>query len=81
MGKTGLKMKDINDMSYRSFCLVYQSQVDNDIYFAQKIIQASFKYDVKEDVNYPLFTKKKDKFDEILQNKDSFVNKINSVNI
>ena len=81
IGKTGLKMQDINAMSYRSFCLTYQSQVDDDMYFANKMIQASFKYDVKDDINHPLFTKKKDRFDEILQNKDSFVNKVNSVNI
>lgn len=72
--KSGLTLKQINEMSYRFFNTMYNQCVENDLFFSQKIIQASEKYKV-DDLVYPLFAKKTNKFD-FLQNADSFTNKL-----
>ena len=41
--------------------------VNSEIYFAQKMVQCSYKYDVKEDVKHPLFEPKKDPYAEIFE--------------
>ena len=65
MGKTGYNIKELNEMSYRIFYQLYNMHVEVDLYYARKIIQASQKYDVKEEVIYPLFEKKKDRYEVI----------------
>jgi len=81
IAKTGILMKDINEMTYRTFEQVYNSCIDTDIYFGQKIIQASYKYKVDDDVKYPMFEKKKDILDQVFSTSDEqMVNKINQVN-
>lgn len=67
--KIGKTFNELNSIPIREFELVYQSCVDNELYIAQKIIQASFKYDIKEDIQFPLYEKKKDPFEEILSGK------------
>lgn len=64
ISKTGFTMKEINEMTYRTFVQIYKSNVDIDIYFANKILQASEKYKV-EDVIYPLYAKEKDALAEL----------------
>ncbi len=63
MGKTGNSIKEINEMSYRMFYQLYITNVEIDLYYARKMIQASTKYEVKEEPIYPLFEKKKDKYE------------------
>ena len=60
------------------FLLIFQPyHIDNDLFFSQKIIQASEKYKVNEDeIVYPLF-KKNDKF-SFLQNADNFEKKVSA---
>ena len=79
IGKTGLSMKDINTMSYRIFNQLYIDNVNLDMYFARKIIQASQKYDVKEEPIYPLFEKPKDKYDKLFVQKDTIQNKLDKI--
>ena len=67
IGKTGMNINQLNDMSYRLFDLIYNSCVNSEIYFAQKMVQCSYKYEVKEDVKHPLFEKKKDPYAEIFE--------------
>ena len=56
--KSGLTLQQINDMAYRHFDIMYNQCIDNDLFFSQKIIQASEKYKVNEDeIVYPLFKK------------------------
>lgn len=75
--KSGLTLKELNEMSYRYFDIMYNHCVNNDLYFSQKIIQASEKYKVNEDeIVYPLF-KKNDKF-SFLQNADNFEKKVSA---
>ena len=75
--KSGLTLQQINDMAYRHFDIMYNQCIDNDLFFSQKIIQASEKYKVNEDeIVYPLF-KKNDKF-SFLQNADNFEKKVSA---
>lgn len=67
VSKTGMEINRINNMSYRLFDLVYNSCVNSEIYFAQKMVQCSYKYEVKEDVKHPLFEPKKDPYAEIFE--------------
>lgn len=65
--RTGIDINTINEMTYRYFDLVYGSSVNSEFYIAQKIIQGSYKYDVKEDIKHPLFEPKKDPYAEIFE--------------
>lgn len=80
IGKTGIMMNELNKMSYRIFHQIYLGAIETDMYYANKIIQSSQKYDVKEEVIYPLFTKKKDKYANIFVSKSSVENKLGKIN-
>lgn len=70
--KSGLTLNEINDLTYRYFDLIYNTCIDNDMFFSQKIIQASEKYKVNDnEIVYPLFKKKNDKLG-FLQDADNF---------
>jgi hypothetical protein len=73
-------MQEINNMAYRTFNMVFKSALDSEMFLANKIIQASFKYEIKEDVSHPLFTRKKNPYEDIFGNKEEFINKINQAN-
>lgn len=81
ISKTGILMKDINEMTYRSFNLIYSSARDSEMYIANKIIQASEKYETKEDVTHPLYTKNKDIVDEVFNTTaEQLESKISNIN-
>lgn len=65
--KTGIMFSQLNEMPYRHFDMVYSSNVNSEIYIAQKMVQCSYKYEVKEDVKHPLFEPKKDPYAEIFE--------------
>lgn len=65
--KTGISIIDLNEMTYRYFDLVYDSNLKSDIYITQKMIQCSEKYEVKEEIKHPLFEPKKDPYAEIFE--------------
>ena len=48
ISKTGILMKSINNMTYRTFSQIYTTNVRIDLYFSQKILQASEKYKIDE---------------------------------
>lgn len=76
--KSSLTLNEINQMSYRYFDLIYNHCVSNDLFFSQKIIQASEKYKINDDeIVYPLFKKKDNKFD-FLTNADDFEKKVSA---
>ena len=79
ISKIGISMKDINDMTYRTFTQVYNYNVNVDLYFAQKILQASQKYDMKEDAIHPLFKKEEDRLKSAFVSKSEFEGKMKSV--
>lgn len=72
--KSGLTLKEINEMAYRHFEIMYNQCVNNDIFFSQKILQASEKYKI-DDLVYPLFKKKESRFD-FLQKAETFEKKV-----
>ena len=79
ISKTGISMKDINDMTYRTFTQVYNYNVNVDLYFAQKILQASQKYDMKEEAIHPLFKKEEDRLKSAFVSKSDFEGKMKNV--
>lgn len=81
ISKTGILMKDINEMTYRTFSQVYQNCLRSELYIGDKIIQGSYKYDVKEVVVHPLLEKPKNIIDEVFKTtNDKIMNKINKIN-
>lgn len=79
ISKTGNSIKELNEMSYRTFNQLYITCIEIDLYYARKMIQASPKYDVKEEPIYPLFDKKRDKYDCIFVSRDSIENKLGKI--
>lgn len=77
--KIGILSKDLIEISYREFIDIYNANVDSEIYIGQKIIQGSYKYEVKEDVQHPLFTKKKDKYEQAFVSREKFDKKLENV--
>lgn len=65
--KMGKMFSEINNMTCREFELIYNSSVNSEIYIGQKIIQGSYKYEVKEDIMHPLFQKKVDPYASIFE--------------
>ena len=55
---------------------MYNQCVSNDLFFSQKILQASEKYKI-DDLVYPLFKKKDSRFD-FLQNAEKFEKKVSA---
>lgn len=80
MSRTGYSMKDINEMIYRTFAQVFSHCVNSEIYLSQKIIQASFKYEIKDDIKFPLFEPKVNKYKEMFKDAETFEKKIQAVN-
>lgn len=58
--KTGIKLSDLLEYTYRYFNEVCESCLKVDEYIGQKIIQGSFKYDVKQNIIHPLYEPKRD---------------------
>ena len=48
-----MSLQEIKSMYIRYFDLVYESLLDGDNFIADKIIQASFKYEVKDEIIHP----------------------------
>lgn len=73
--KISKTFKEINELPYREFELVYDACKDSEIYIAQKIIQGSYKYKVDEDIKHPLFEPKKDQYEELFEDTSVLANK------
>lgn len=73
--KIGKSFKELGEIPYREFELIYNANVNSEIYIGQKIIQGSFKYEVKEDIKHPLFEPKKDPYAEIFEDTSVLSNK------
>lgn len=52
--KTGKSFTELSEMYYREFELVYSSLREVDIWFGNKILQGSSKYEFKQDILFPL---------------------------
>jgi hypothetical protein len=58
---------------------MFSTACSMDGYFADKILQSSEKYEFKEEVKHPLFTKPTDYLDEVFSTQESVENKLQSV--
>lgn len=77
IGKTGMSMVEINDMTYRTFSQVFDSLLESEMFIANKIIQASTKYDTgKENITHPVLTKRIDPYEEMFVDKQAFKGKL-----
>lgn len=76
MSKSGMSEDALNKMYYRTFSLMFRVMVDNDIYFANKMMEASPKYDIKEGSTHPLFTKEDDGISSAFTSSETLKNKI-----
>ena len=79
MSKVGMSLNEINELQYRIFNQMYVTNVEIDLYYSRTIMQASEKYDIKEEIVYPLFEKKKDRYDCLFVQKSSVTNKLNKI--
>lgn len=73
--KLGKTFQELGAMSIREFELVYHSLLDSEIYLTTKITEASYKYEVKNPTNHPLYTKEKDLYEEAFSDTSVFQNK------
>lgn len=81
ISKTGISLNEINNMVFRMFDQVYQASIDSEIYIGNKIIQASQKYDVKGNIEHPMFEVKKDPILSAMGgDAEVFENKIQQIN-
>lgn len=80
MSKNGTTEERINKMYYRTFSQVFKTLVDNDIYFANKMMETSPKYEIKDKIVHPMFAKDIDKLDEAFTSKEGLENKIQGAN-
>ena len=55
--------------------MIYDACKDSETYIGQKIIQGSYKYDVKEDIKHPLFVSKKDPYEELFTDTSTLASK------
>lgn len=75
IAKTGMDMKKINNMSYRTFEQVYDHALKDVLFIGRKIIQGSYKYKVDGDIEHPLYEKEKDKYEELFTSTDTLSQK------
>lgn len=73
--KVGKTFKELNQIPLREFEMIYDACKDSEIYLGRKIIQGSYKYDVKEDIKHPLFEPKHDIYEELFQDTSVLSNK------
>lgn len=63
--KLAKSFEELGEMKIREFELVYKACIDSEIYLATKITEASYKYDVKNPSQHPLYEPEKDAYAEI----------------
>lgn len=73
--KINKNFKEIGQMSIREFELVYRACIDSELYIAQKVTEASYKYEVKNPTVHPLFEKQTDAYEEAFSDTSTLKNK------
>ena len=68
MSKNGMTMRTINDMSYRSFSLMYRAMLDNDLYIARNILKSGYSCTIEGEVKHPLFEKELTPTERLMKN-------------
>lgn len=68
MSKNGMSMRTINEMSYRSFSLMYRAMLDNDLYVARNILKSGYSCTIEGEIKHPLFEKEMTNTEKLLKN-------------
>lgn len=76
MAKNGMTESTVNNLRYRLFNMMVQNVIDADTYVGEMIIKGSYKYDVKDEVIYPIYREKKSIFEQAFVDKDKVANKL-----
>ena len=75
MAKCGMSIKQVNMMTYRMFSQIYHHCIGDVLYIGKKIIQGSYKYQVDENIEHPLYEIPKDMYAEIFEDTSVLSNK------
>ncbi len=76
ISKVGWDEEMVNNLTYRRFRGIFECLIGESMYFGNKFIEASYKYQCDKVQNYFLFEKKKDKYDIITVISDNIKNNI-----
>ena len=63
--KTGKTFKELNEISYREFAILYDELLAQDNYYIYKIVASNFQDTTINEVLHPLFAKKHDIYEEL----------------
>ena len=63
--KMGTRFSEINDIPFREFIQVYNALKDEDLFFSERMIQCSEKFDYKDNLIHPLFRPKKSPYADL----------------
>lgn len=73
--KTGKTFKELNEISYREFCIIYDELLAQDNYYIYKIVASNFQDTKINEVLHPLFAKKHDIYEELFTSTSALSNK------
>lgn len=73
--KIGKTFKELNELSYREFCVIYDELLAEDNYLVYKIVASNFQDTKINETLHPLFEKKHDIYEELFTNTDVLANK------
>lgn len=76
MYKSNMTLEQVNNTTIRYFEQMVNIAIKEMEFIGNKIIQGSYKYEVKEDIMHPLYIEKQDLLSKLFFNKDDFVNKL-----
>jgi hypothetical protein len=69
-------LQDLDNMTYRLFDMLYNEYVGIEQYYVEILYKTSEKFDVKENIVYPLFKPKEDRFKDLFMSTDSLNSKL-----
>ena len=73
--KTGKTFKELNEISYREFCIIYDELLAQDNYYIYKIVASNFQDTKINETLHPLFEKKHDIYEELFTSTNALANK------
>ena len=79
MAKNGMTEEQINNIRYRLFEVMAHSAISSDEYIGEMIIKGSYKYDVKENIEHPIYREKKSLYEQAFVDADSFASGMGGV--
>ncbi len=69
-------LEDIENMTYRMFNMLFDEYVDIEQYFVDNMYKTAYKFDIKENIAYPLYKPKEDKFKDLFISQESLNSKL-----